>query len=103
MGISIGVSSDGTNWILVIFSSPRQLATSEAKLAIFSSSGTLVFPPKAFSLLNYSTDRAAFFSTGNGTSVLVGDRLLISTASFPVGDQVQITGLTRILFTGTLR
>lgn len=102
MGISVGRSADGTNWTLLITSVPTGLGPSSVKLAILTSGGSIALASTAFASLNYATDRAAFVQAQSGGTVTVGDRLLISTLSYPPGYGFQIADSTGVLAAGTL-
>lgn len=101
LGVNVSRSADGTNWTLTVTAVHSGLSTLDAKLAIFSTGGSTVLPATAFAFLNYFTDGAAFEGTG-GNVVRVGDRLLISTVTYPSGYQAQISDSSGLLFVGTL-
>lgn len=101
MGVSISPSADGTNWTLLFVSVPSGLSTATTTLAIFDTGGAPVLAATSFATLSYGTHRAAYFGDADGT-VEVGERLLISTSTYPTGYQVEIADNTRRLFSGTL-
>src|SRR5437870_13612564 len=82
MGVNIGRSGDGTNWTLLITTTPTGLTTSAAKLTITTGGGAnTVVNNIAFSSLtstNCNTNKAQFIWSG-GSTVIVGDRLAAST------------------------
>ena len=102
MGVTLSRSTDGSNWTLLITSTPSGLTTLGTKLTIISGGGTNVLNGKAFNALVYSSDRAAFVGTG-GSTVVVGDRLLISTVTYPTGNSYQISDASNILANGILQ
>src|SRR5438309_10138721 len=104
MGVNIGRSGDGTNWTLLITSTPTGLTTSAVKLTITTSANLTALGPTAFSALtsgSWSTNHAQFVGTG-GTTIVVGDRLLISTTAYPSSYSVQIADLQGVLYSHAL-
>jgi len=104
MGVNIGISGDGTNWTLLITSTPTGLTTSAVKLTITTSANLTALGPTAFSALtsgSWSTNHAQFVGTG-GTTIVVGDRLLISTTAYPSGYSVQIADSQGVLYSHAL-
>ena len=105
MGVNIGRSGDGTNWTLLITTTPTGLTTSATKLTITTGGGAnTVVNNIAFSSLtsaNWNANKAQFIGSG-GSTVIVGDRLLISTASYPPGYQVLIADSQGILYSHAL-
>jgi len=104
MGVNISPSGDGTNWTLLITTTPSGLTTSATKLTITTPGGLTALQPVAFASLTsgaWSTNRAQFVGTG-GSTVVVGDRLLISTTTYPSGYGVQIADAQGILYSHAL-
>ena len=104
MGVNIGRSGDGTNWTLLITSTPTGLTTSAVKLTIITSANLTALGPTAFSALTsgaWNTNHAQFVGTG-GTTIVVGDRLLISTTAYPSGYSVQIADSQGVLYAHAL-
>ena len=104
MGINQAVSGDGTNWSLLITSTPTGLTTSAVKLTITTSGGSTALSPTAFASLtsgSWNMNRAQFVGNG-GTTIVVGDRLLISTTTYPTGYGVQIADSQGILYAHSL-
>src|SRR5947209_17461486 len=94
----------GTNWTLLLTSTPTGLTTSAVKLTITTSGGLTSLSPTAFSALtsgNWNTNKAQFVGTG-GTTIVVGDRVLISTTTYPSGYGVQIADSQGILYAHAL-
>ena len=104
MSVNVGVSGDGTNWTLLVVSIPLALLKTDTNLMINGSAGTVLLPPTSFAGLDYSIHHAAYISAGGPTytQIVVGDRLLISTATYPSGSQLEISSQTKVWFTGTL-
>src|SRR5437867_6068901 len=92
-------------WTLLITTTPTGLTTSATKLTITTGGGAnTVVNNIAFSSLtstNWDTNKAQFIGSG-GSTVIVGDRLLISTASYPPGYQVLIADSQGILYSHAL-
>src|SRR5437867_7306149 len=88
MGVNIGRSGDGTNWTLLITTTPTGLTTSAVKLTVTTGGGAnTVVNNIAFASLtagNWNTNKAQFIGSG-GTTLIVGDRVLVSTTSYPAG------------------
>src|SRR5256885_13097449 len=105
MGVNIGRSGDGTNWTLLITTTPTGLTASATTLTITTGGGAnTVVNNIAFSSLtstNWNANKAQFIGSG-GSTVIVGDRLLISTASYPPGYQVLIADSQGILYSHAL-
>src|SRR5437867_7567471 len=82
-------------WTLLITTTPTGLTTSATKLTITTGGGAnTVVNNIAFASLtagNWNTNKAQFIGSG-GTTLIVGDRVLVSTTSYPAGYQVQIAG-----------
>src|SRR3989475_1218802 len=85
MGVNIGTSGDGTNWTLLITTTPTGLTTSAVKLTITTTGGLTALNPIALSSLtsgSWNTNKAQFVGTG-GTMIVGRDQLLISTTTYP--------------------
>jgi len=103
VGVFVARSADGTNWTLTITSAPTALSPSAAKLSIVTSLGASALAPTPFVSLNYISDKAAYFQSQPGGPVAVGDRLLISTTTYPMGYFYRISDSISILADGTLQ
>jgi len=103
VGVFVARSADGTNWTLTITSAPTALSPSAAKLSIVTSLGTSALAPTPFVSLNYISDKAAYFQSQPGGPVAVGDRLLISTTTYPMGYFYRISDSISVLADGTLQ
>ena len=105
MGVNISPSGDGTNWTLLITTTPTGLTTSAVKLTITTGGGAnTVVNNIAFASLtagNWNTNKAQFIGSG-GTTIIVGDRVLVSTTSYPAGYQVLIADSQGILYSHAL-
>ncbi len=105
MGVNISRSGDGTNWTLLITTTPTGLTLSAIKLTITTGGGAnTVVNNIAFSSLtstNWNTNKAQFVGNG-GSTVIVGDRVLVSTTSYPAGYQVLIADSQGVLYSHAL-
>src|SRR5207244_11659708 len=61
IGVSLAVSSDGTNWLLTFTSVPTALSPYNTMLTILSSAGATYLPATPLPSLNYSSE-GAFYS-----------------------------------------
>jgi len=96
LGISLTKSGDGLNWTLTVVTTPVGLVTSQVRLTIFAPSGATTLS-KTLTTLSYSTDGAVF--AGSGSTIAVGDRILIDATRFPTRYQVEIEDSTSVLYT----
>ena len=104
LGVNVGRSGDQSNWTLLIISTPSGLVTSTVTLTITRSDGSTALGPIAFTSLtsgSWSTNHAQFVGTG-GTTIVAGDRLLLSTSTYLAGYIVQIADSQGILYTHVL-
>ena len=102
IGIAPARSADGTNWTLTFTSVPSGLTTSIVRLTLITGGGSTALPSTPLNALVYSTARAAYVQAVAGPTVGVGDRLLISTTTYPTGYQYQLSDGTSILASGRL-
>ena len=100
MGVSIGRSSDGTNWTLSIVSTPTGLRPETVRLSVVSLTGELIFT-KTFAELRYDLHGAVYVSRG-GPAIASGDRILMDTLRYPTYFDVLIADETSTLFRGFL-
>src|SRR5437870_10802296 len=91
MGVNIGRSGDGTNWTLLITTTPTGLTTSAVKLTITTGGGAnTVVNNIAFSSLtstNWNTNKAQFIGSGGTTRSeerRVGNERTAHRARYPV-------------------
>src|SRR6266540_3917046 len=78
MGVTLTKSGDGKNWTLTVVSTPPGLTQSEARLTIFAPNGSVF--------------------VGTGSTVAVGDRVLVDTARYGTRYEVQIADATSVLY-----
>ena len=96
LGISLTKSGDGLNWTLTVVTTPVGLVTSQVRLTIFAPSGGTTLS-KTLTTLSYSIDGAVF--VGSGSTIAVGDRIMIDANRYPTRYQVQIEDSTSVLYT----
>src|SRR2546421_6205932 len=105
MVVNIGRAVDGPIWTRLNTSTLPSLTTSAVKLTVTTGGGAnTVVNNIAFASLtagNWNTNKAQFIGSG-GTTLIVGDRLVISTTSYPAGYQVLIADSQGILYSHAL-
>src|SRR5947209_6864024 len=104
MGVNIGTSGDGTNWTLLITTTPSGLTTSAVKLTITTTGGLTALNPIALSSLtsgSWNRNNTQFDATG-GTTTVAGYRVLNSTTTYASGYGVQIADSQGILYAHAL-
>src|SRR3989442_8301991 len=104
MGVNIVRTGDGTKWSVLIWTSAICLSALAVKLTITTSGGLTSLSPTAFASLtsaSWNANKAQFVGTG-GTTIVVGDRVLISTTTYPSGYAVQIADSQGILYAHAL-
>lgn len=101
MGVNVGRSPDGANWILTIVTAPFGQTTSGTQLVINRDAmGTGLLHIKSLADLSYATDGVEFSGSGG---VVRGDQLTISTTAYPEGSVFFILTQSTILASGTLQ
>jgi len=104
MGISISRSGDGTNWILLVSSTPPGKTYTGTTLALFRSDGSTNLSATPFGSLSLATHGCALSKvSSSATTVQVGDRILCKTAWYFVDSEYQISDGTRLLAAGRFR
>src|SRR3989454_1733930 len=105
MGVNISPSGDGTNWTLLITTTPTGLTTSATKLTITTGGGAnTVVNNIAFSSLtstNWNANKAQFIGSADATTP-VTFQLLMPTSSYPPEYQVLIADSQGILYSHAL-
>ena len=104
MGVSVGPSSDGTNWIVTVLSTPTGKLYSSTTLAIFRGDGSTNLTATAFASLATATNGCSVSKVStSATAIQVGDRVLCKTSWYISGSSYQISDGTTILAAGKLR
>ncbi len=101
---SVGKSADGTNWIVNVTSVSRGLSNMSAYLSVTGGGGMIV-QPAPLGMLYYSDISAIAYLPATPGSGLMnpGDRILLAIATYPAGDQVQLSVGGGILFSAPLQ
>ncbi len=107
IGINVGKSSDGSNWILTFTSVPTGFGQNGTTLTLISGSGATLLAATPLYTLKTQTSGVQYFPTTiTGAPVSVGDRILAAFGSgasqYPAGVQYQIASSGSILASGTL-
>lgn len=102
IGISIGISPDGTNWTLTVVSVPSEQEVATTYLTIFDTGGspTPTCNRVSLSSLSYSTNRANY--TGTDVQIKPGDRILLNRSTYQECYTFEISDNTGTLAIGVL-
>ena len=104
MGISITRTSDGTNWQMLVTSTPSGKAYSSTTLALIKADGQTNLSATFWSALAVATNGCSLQqASALTTAVSVGDRLLCLVSWYPVGVDYQISDGTTLLGSGKFR
>jgi flagellin-like protein len=101
MGVSLTRSSDGTNWVLLVSSTPTGKAYTSTTLAIFKADGSSNLTATALGSLSAATNGCSLSkASSTATAVQVGDRILCKTGWYVTGSTYQISDGTTLLANG---
>jgi flagellin-like protein len=101
MGVSVSTSGDGTNWVLLVSSTPTGKAYTSTTLAIFKADGSLNLTATALGSLSAATNGCSLSkASSTATAVQVGDRILCKTGWYVTGSTYQISDGTTLLANG---
>jgi flagellin-like protein len=101
MGISPSRSSDGTNWVLLVTSSPTGKAYTTTTLSIIRADGSQNLTATAWSALATASNGCSLVkATTSATAVQVGDSILCKTSWYSTGTQYRISDGSTLLATG---
>ena len=104
MGISVSRSGDGSNWVMLVSSSPSGKAYTSTSLAIFRSDGSVNLTATFLSALAPATNGCSLSKVSStATAVQVGDRILCKTGWYSTDTTYQVSDGTVILASGTFR
>jgi len=103
MGVGVQPSSDGSNWIVTVLSTPTGKLYSSTTLAIFHGDGSANLTATAFASLGAANGCSLSKVTTTATAIQVGDRVLCKTSWYVSGSQYQISDGTTLLATGKLQ
>jgi len=104
MGMSVSRSGDGSNWVMLVSSTPSGKAYTSTSLAIFRADGSVNLTATFFSALSAATNGCSLSKVSTtATSVQVGDRVLCKTGWYTTSTTYQVSDGTVILASGTFR
>ena len=101
IGVNVGRSGDGSNWILTFTSAPTGLAISTVSLTIKAANGTQILPATTLNKLTSATGTpwAQYVpASATQTSVAAADYILVNMSHFPSGSQAQLATTSGILW-----
>jgi archaeal type IV pilus assembly protein PilA len=100
MGVSVQ-TGDGTNWILVVSSTPSGKQYTTTTLAIFKGDGSNNLTARSLESLTVASSGCTLSKVSStATTVQVGDRILCRTSWYLSGSTYQISDANTILATG---
>ncbi len=103
LGVSVGQSAGGAQWILTFISVPAGMTQNETAFTLRSANGTTVLPATTLYLLEVVTHGVQYIPAVYGPATLgVNDRVVVSAMDFPSGTQYVFVGSNEILASGTL-
>src|SRR3989442_34121 len=97
MGVGVQPSSDGSNWIVTVLSTPTGKLYSSTTLAIFHGDGSANLTATAFASLGAANGCSLSKVSTTATAIQVGDRVLCKTTWYVSGSQYQISDGTTLL------
>jgi len=103
MGVGVQPSSDGSNWIVTVLSTPTGKLYASTTLAIFHGDGSANLTATAFASLGAANGCSLSKVSTTATAIQVGDRVLCKTSWYVSGSQYQISDGTTLLATGKLQ
>ena len=103
MGVSVQPSSDGSNWIVLVLSTPTGKLYTSTTLAIFHGDGSANLSATAFASLGAANGCSLSKVSPSATAIQVGDRVLCKTSWYVTGSAYQISDGTTLLATGKLQ
>jgi len=104
LGVEIGQTGSGANWVLTFTSVPSGVTQNDTTLTLLAANGSTALLPKTLFQLETVTTGVQYIPATYGPATLgVGDRVLVSVASYPLGTQFQFVSGGTILSSGTLQ
>ena len=100
IGVSVGQSPAGLDWVLTLVNVPAAMANSTVSLAISDPSGMTLLA--ATTLDDLSGVDETYSPITTGTALAGGDRILLSVSVYPAGSIYQLWDAGGILAAGTL-
>ncbi|MFQ5552152.1 MAG: archaellin/type IV pilin N-terminal domain-containing protein [Thermoplasmata archaeon] len=101
IGVSVGQSSNGLNWVLTFADVPAGMANSTVSLSISDASGAVLFAATALDALGGATE--TYSPITGGTALAAGDRVLLDVGTYPAGSTYQLSDANGVLAAGTLQ
>jgi hypothetical protein len=104
MGISITRTSDGTNWQMLVTSTPSGRAYTSTTLRLIRADGSTNLTSTSFSALATGTNGCSLQqASSTSTAVAVGDRILCRVSWYPAGVDYQISDGATLFASGNFR
>src|SRR2546427_9005744 len=103
MGVSVQPSSDGSNGIVTVLSTPTGKLYASTTLAIFHGDGTSNMSATAFASLGAANGCSLSKVSTTATAIQVGDRVLCKRSWYVSGSQYQISDGTTLLANAKLK
>ncbi len=106
IGVAITKSSDGANWVLTFTTVPKGLSNTTTLLTVLNATGQTVVPWTALGSLYTSAYRTSivYIPAMPGTGIMTaGDRILLTVAEYPAGDEFQLSNRGTLLCFLTLQ
>ncbi len=104
LGVEVGKTGSGNQWILTFTSVPISVTQNETTLTLLNASGAAVLPAKSLYQLETSFGGVQYVPASYGPATLaVGDKVLLSVTSYPLGTQFSFVGSGTVLASGTLQ
>ncbi len=103
LGVSLGQSGSGADWILTFASMSSGLTQNDTLLTLISINGGTAFPATALYALEGGVNGVQYIAAAYGPVTLsVGDRVVISANQYPLGTQYQFVNGGTVIASGTL-
>ena len=103
--IGLSLQSTGSNWSMLVSHVSGTMLLSGTIISIFDHNGAVKMPMSAVPLssltqANWGTYHVVYQSLSGGSTIKVGDRILVYKPSYPSGNGYQISESSGILATG---
>jgi len=104
IGVAVSRTSDGTNWQLLVTSTPSGKAYTTTTLTLIKQDGTTNLTSTALSALVTGTNGCSLEeASASSTAISVGDRILCRVLWYVTGTDYQISDGATLLASGELR
>ena len=106
--IRFSLQSTDSNWSIMVASVRATLLLSGTFISIYDQNGAVKMPMSTVPLssltqANWGTYHVVYQSLSGGSTIKVGDRILVYKPSYPSGCQYQLSELSGILAAGTFQ